>query len=51
MEVQSGMGRGSEPCVSVLEVQGMGFSDARLMGRSPLFSFPLLSQLQSDGED
>ena len=51
MEVQSGMGRGSEPCVSVLEVQGMGFSDAWLMGRSPLFSFPLLSHLQSDGED
>lgn len=38
-------------CVSVLEVQGVGFRDAWLMGRSPLFSFPLLPHLQSDGED
>ena len=45
------MGRGSEPCVSVPEAQGVGFRDARLVGRSPLFSLPLLPHLQSDCED
>ena len=51
MEVQSGVGRGSEPGVSVPDAQGVGFSDARLVGRSPLFSLPLLPHLRSDCED